>query len=194
MLRIAALILSAGQSTRFGGCKQLAVIDSKPLLQHAIDKACAVCESHVYVVSGAWHSAISAAVDKGDVHNATLINNLSWSDGIGSSIAYGVSKLSTQYDAILILLGDQVAMDLGELTSMVGSLGNSDIICAHYLGTRGVPALFRRSTFPTLMSLTGDHGAKKLLYQDDFIVSEYTMRSACIDIDTKEALLKWQIR
>ena len=193
MLRMAVLILAAGQSTRFEGCKQLAFIDNKPLLQHAIDKANLVCKSHVYVVSGAWHSAISAAYDQGDIHDATLMNNLNWSGGIGNSIAYGVSELANQYDSILILLGDQIDVEISELASMVGGLENADIICAHYSGQRGVPALFRQSAFAALLCLTGDSGAKKLLYQKNLLVSEYPMKSAAFDIDTKAALSQWMI-
>ena len=105
MKPIAALILAAGESSRFGACKQLIELNGTTMLQSSIDKANKVFPGSVYVVTGAFHDEICTAI-----RNAEVILNSNWEQGIGSSIACGVSAIESKHDAIMILLADQVAI------------------------------------------------------------------------------------
>jgi CTP:molybdopterin cytidylyltransferase MocA len=62
--RVAGLVLAAGAGRRFGGCKQLAPLDGRPLLEYALAAMAAtpglVC---VAVTLGAHADEILATVD-----------------------------------------------------------------------------------------------------------------------------------
>ncbi|OMH26577.1 nucleotidyltransferase family protein [Motiliproteus sp. MSK22-1] len=199
--QIAVMIMAAGQASRFGSCKQLTIIEGKPLLQHCIDKANQLSPDQVYVVTGAWHSAISAARINADIQNATLIKHIDWINGLGSSIAQGVSRLAPDYSGVLILLADQIALEVAELQQLITRFNGSNIVCGYYQNKRGVPAIFGANSFSRLQALTGDQGAKSLLYRSHSDndcpdsnapeVIEYPMPAAAIDIDCREDLQKW---
>ena len=50
---IGGLVLAAGAGTRFGGRKQLAELDGRPLLEHAVQAMTAAPVGRVVVVLGA---------------------------------------------------------------------------------------------------------------------------------------------
>ncbi len=191
MSKMAALILAAGQGSRFGGCKQLIMIDDKPLLQHSIDIANKLCPGRVFAVSGAWHSEMSQAMENKEIKDVTLIVHSSWADGLGSSIARGVTFLSEGHDSILIFLADQIAIKTEDFIGLQSQFTGDNIVCGFYAGKRGVPAIFGRNRFESLSNLQGDHGAKALLYHPDAPVVEYPLALASIDIDTREDLDRW---
>ena len=49
---ISALVLAAGEGTRFGGTKQLELLRGKPLVQHAVDAASRGGVDEIVVVHG----------------------------------------------------------------------------------------------------------------------------------------------
>jgi len=51
---VAAVILAAGESRRYGSPKQLAVVDGRTLLEHAIDAAASAGASPVIAVVPVW--------------------------------------------------------------------------------------------------------------------------------------------
>ena len=63
---IAGVVLAAGSGSRFGGAKQLAELDSRPLLEHALRAVEAVpALERIVVVLGARAQEIRAGVDFG---------------------------------------------------------------------------------------------------------------------------------
>ncbi|MEH6814079.1 MAG: nucleotidyltransferase family protein [Motiliproteus sp.] len=188
MSRLAVMIMAAGQSARFGGCKQLADVAGKPMLQRSIYTANQLCPGNVFVVSGGWHQALTEAFEKGDLADAQLLYSDDWQHGLGNSIARGVAALAADYEGILIMLADQVAVSASELQPFVFAYDPNHIICSLYQGRRGVPALFPRQCFTQLQQLSGDSGAKKLLYSGAFDIVEVPLPSAAIDIDQPEEL------
>lgn len=193
-MKTAVLIMAAGQASRFGSCKQLTAICGQPLLQHAIDKANIVCPNQVFVVSGAWHQTLQQAFSTQQLHSAQLLYAPNWAAGLGHSIAAGVQQIANKYEAILILLADQIAVSSTDLQQLMDTSTGHHIACATYQEKRGVPAVFNARYFPELINLTGDRGAQKLLYTEDKKITECPMNNAIFDIDTqkdKEAYLKY---
>ena len=183
-LRLAALIMAAGRGSRFDGCKPLATIGDRSLLQLAIDKTRQCGLVDIFVVTGAWHAAIAAAMAAGTLRNAGLIDNPDWERGLGRSIAVGVARVATDHDAVMILLADQIGLDAGELRRLIAAHTPGHIACARYAGRRGVPALFGREHFDPLTRLDGDQGARGLLRSPDTPVIEVDMENAAVDVDT----------
>ena len=177
-VNIEILIMAAGQAKRFGSPKQLAMIGNRPMLQGVVEEAMDT-GCRVYVALGAHRQQI-LAVALGQLPSESIIEVNGWAEGLGQSIAESVSaRVSTNpdLDGVLILLGDQPLLrseDLARLLACarrnperiiascydkgVGDDGNSGS------GKRaGVPAYFPRSTFPDLMALSGDTGAKRIV-------------------------------
>ncbi len=185
-MKVAAIILAAGGSTRFDRAKQLAEYHGESLVRRALAAAHQAGCSPVVVVAGEDAGAIEAHLH-GLPH--VLIRNQQWRDGIGASIRAGVKHLladEAQLEALVILACDQPRVDaqtLGCLVDLQRTTGKAIAACA-YAGTVGVPALFDRSCFPALLALEGDHGAKALILArpNDLVTFEFP--SGAIDIDT----------
>ena len=193
-MKLAIMILAAGQSQRFNGCKLLAQMSSgDSLLSHSIVNATTSEVGDVYVVTGRWHDDIEHEQRQALVPPCKLLYCSEWSLGIGHSIAFGVGCLADDYDAILVTLADQVALTAETFKSLVSEYDGSQIVCALYDGQCGVPALFPKRYFSKLMSLNGDSGAKKILHTED-AVKAIQIKSAEVDIDTKADLDRWNGR
>ncbi len=196
-MNLAVMIMAAGQSKRFDGCKLLAEIETgKSVLSNAIFQAQLSLVGDVYVITGRWHSDIKKAAEDGRIPKTSLLYCSEWNKGIGHAISYGTRHLASDYDAILITLGDQIALTSEDYSLMKSKLAASErggraIVCAKYAGQRGVPAVFTHHHFSKLMSLSGDTGAKKLLYGDDEI-KELDLSNAIVDIDTQKDLQNWR--
>ena len=188
MLRI--MIMAAGESSRFEGCKLLAHVDGVPMLHRTTMVARELVDSpaQICAVTGAWHEEIQQAQDGGEIVDVSLLYNPDWEQGLGNSIGFAVQHLPAETDQLLILLADQVAITPKELEDLLIAAEGSDIACASYSGKRGVPAVFGRKVFPMLAQLNGDRGAKELLNREGLKVTALPMDSAAIDIDTQQDL------
>ncbi|MBL4764693.1 MAG: nucleotidyltransferase family protein [Colwellia sp.] len=193
-MKIAALIMAAGQASRFKGCKHLAQIDKYNMLQQAITTLQATKTDDIYIVSGAWHDEFTKEKQHKKLQSSHIIHYNNWSNGLGSSIAFAVTQLAQNYDAILITLADQVAVTTEDLSKLLTAFKGENIACAVYAEKRGCPAIFGANSYQQLMSLSGDSGAKSVLYHKSNTVSDCNMPNAAIDIDTKQQLCQWQAR
>jgi CTP:molybdopterin cytidylyltransferase MocA len=146
-----ALILAAGEGRRFGGIKQLAEIDGKPLLQHVIEMA---APYNPLVVLGAHADAIKRRIDVGD-----HIVAQDWAEGQSASLRAGVAALGP-VDRLLVLLGDMpfVTRDACEAVLNAGGCAR-----AAYNGVPGHPAVLDQAVLARVPELRGDRGARELL-------------------------------
>ena len=184
--RIVALVLAAGASRRFGAVKLLAPLAGRPLLARSLAVAEAVLAGQVAVVLGAHGADLAPSVGA-----TRVIHNPRWMEGLSTSIAAGVSGLGDDVDHVMLLLADQVALTPGHLAGLIDHhLGrlHPGITCARYNGVLGIPALFAREWFPTLLNLRGDRGARDLLRSDWARPAVVDLPEAAIDIDTPEDL------
>jgi molybdenum cofactor cytidylyltransferase len=185
---IAAIILAAGAATRMGRLKQLLPFRGKSLVEYAVVQATEAEFHPVIVVVGADSRAVRNALAGLDV---LVVENSRWESGMGSSIAAGVEYLEVSKadaDAAAILLPDQPLLTADHLKQMGKLLGQSSaaVIAAHYDGTLGVPAIFRRTLFPRLIALHGEAGARSLLRDSKENVIPFDLPEAAIDVDTPD--------
>jgi len=182
-MRIAALIMAAGEASRFGDCKHLQTINEKTLLQRLTDGLLANGISDINIISGAWHGQHKQKKPSG----TQLTYNPLWQEGLGSSIAFGAKQVSQHVDGILVVLGDQAALNKDDFATLIHHFDGTNSVCAAYSGDIGVPAIFARSEWPLLKSLYGDKGAKQML-KNCASIEQINIPSAAIDIDTVEDL------
>ena len=186
--RLAVVIMAAGESRRFGSCKLLADIDGKPMLQHSIELAQSTDASLIQIVTGRWHQEIKQAQTSGLIDDIDLIYNSGWQQGLGSSIATGISQIASLCDEALVLLADQIRVSGEDLKRLTIRDDRNQIACASYSKTLGPPAIFPAQFFPELQKLSGDKVAKALLTELTATHCQIDIPNAAFDIDFQSDL------
>ncbi len=187
MSNLHVLVLAAGASTRLGQPKQLAPVGGRPALHVVVSTATALAGHAVTVVLGAQAADMTRLL----AHSpASVIVNRHWEEGMASSIRCGLGALPAATDAVLILLGDQVAVTAEDLKRLASAWKEQDgiIAAATYEQHVGVPAIFPRVCFSELAELRGDQGARRLLERNAWRVMRVAMPNAAVDLDTPEDL------
>ena len=186
MQKIGAVILAAGESSRFGRPKQLVQFRGKSLVRRVVDAAKDANCSAIVVVLGSKREQIERELKETD---AIVAENRDWRRGIGSSIRVGVEsavKQAPDIEAIVLLTCDQpfVKTDTIERLIAMRKKTKKAIVASSYSQTLGVPALFDRSCFQELLALDDETGAKTIILSNRERVAELLFSEGKIDIDT----------
>jgi CTP:molybdopterin cytidylyltransferase MocA len=170
---IAGLLLAAGAGTRFGRPKQLAQLDGRPLLEHAIRAMAASPVDRVVVVLGASADEVMAGVD---ANGAEFIVCGRWDEGQSASLACGLAVVSDA-EAVVITLGDQPRMSPEAIARVIAAREDGiDAVRATYGEEPGHPVLLEQRVFDRMRDVSGDHGARNLL------LSVHTREVPCDDL------------
>src|SRR6266480_3182509 len=212
--QIAAVILAAGESSRFGQPKQLIQFRGKTWVRRIVDAASeAGCRPILVVVGNSKQAppvhaprssrggtkqheielvdVISSELKK---TGATIVANSNWKCGIGTSIRTGVQHLldtAPGVEATVLLTCDQPYVDRAVIDGLITLHRETrkPIVAASYAGTLGVPALFDRGRLPELLRLDDSAGAKSTILSNRDQVAEFPFPDGKVDIDTAE---DWQ--
>lgn len=191
--RIAAIVLAAGRSRRFGlANKLLARLDGEALWWKALDAVNASPAQPVIVVLGhqsarlrtslrAWRRTRRAA------RMPRAVINADYRSGMASSLQAGLRAVPTECDGALICLADMPALRAPLLRRLCAAYRQGDdAVLPVIRGQRGNPALLGRPLFAAvLQDLRGDQGARKLIAKSAR-VREVRGDASCLrDIDTR---------
>ena len=159
--RIAAVILAAGLSTRFGGDKLVYPYAGKPLAAHIADTLAAMpVRWRIAIVPPAPSLRRDLLAERG----FELVENPDPQQGMGASLALGAQRaMQLGAEALLVCLADMPNVTGAHLTALLAAAGDSDAVATGFDNSRGPPAVFGHRLFADLASLDGDHGAKHLL-------------------------------
>jgi molybdenum cofactor cytidylyltransferase len=159
---ISALVLAAGEGTRFGGTKQLEILRGKPLVQHAVDAASRGGVDEVVVVLGHDALRVRDALDLPE--GARFVVNDRYAQGQSTSLAAGLRALDPRSEAAVVLLADQPGVRARHVRSLVTAFeaDPSEILRIRFRDGPG-PAILARSVWDEAMALTGDTGARALI-------------------------------
>jgi CTP:molybdopterin cytidylyltransferase MocA len=177
--KTAAVILAAGASIRLGQPKQLVEIAGETLLGRAVQVAHEAGCSPVVVVLGADAQWIRTRCSLGDAH---MVINPDWPEGMASSVRAGVAAAASA-DGVVLMTCDQPTLNAEHIQALAAS---GEVSASAYAGLRGVPAYFPAASFPALLQLTGDSGARDLLKQARTI----DLPGGELDIDTPADLAR----
>jgi molybdenum cofactor cytidylyltransferase len=195
--RVGAIVLAAGQSSRFraaGGpdlTKLVAKLDGKPIVRRVVEAALATKARPVVVVTGYARESVEAAVVDLDVH---LTFNPKFASGLASSLKAGLTATPSDVAGALVLLGDMPWTEAWLIDALIDAfLARKDALAAvpSRDGRRGNPVLLGRGLFEAAMRLTGDEGARRLigaLSASELVEVETPDTGVTFDIDTPEDL------
>jgi molybdenum cofactor cytidylyltransferase len=179
-VNVAAVVLAAGASRRLGRPKQDIIIAGETLLQRAVRLAREASLSPVVVVTRAGANYGKTLESDGAFILAT---NHEADEGIASSIRCGITIASNRgVEGAVLLACDQPSLGADHLRALVDD--KNRVTGSAYSGSIGVPAYFPATSFPSLLQLRGDAGARKLLTNAYAICAEHLT----LDVDTEQDL------
>ncbi len=159
--RIAAIILAAGASSRFGKPKPLLVWQGETLIHRTARLAIEADLQPIIVVCGAQGDQVAAAIQDLPVQ---IVQNENWQNGQSTSIKAGLSALGASGGGAIFLLVDQPFISATLLRALVEKHSQTlSAVIAPFAGDRRTnPVLFDRQTFGDLLSLEGDVGGRAI--------------------------------
>lgn len=159
---ISGVVLAAGEGRRFGGTKQLAELDGKPLVQHAVDALTAAGVDEILVVTG--HDAETVERSLTLPANARFVRNPGYRDGQSTSIAAALHEVHPDSEAAVILMADQPGIVAEHIRTMVAAFRatRKQIVRVRFTDGPG-PSLLSREIYAEAGHLHGDVGARVLI-------------------------------
>jgi molybdenum cofactor cytidylyltransferase len=187
---VTAIVLAAGQGTRFGSePKMLAHLRGKPLVRHVAEAAVASSLRPCIVVTGHRAAEVERALRDLPL---LVVFNAAYAGGLSTSLKAGFAALPPETEAGLVLLGDMplVAPSLiDHLAKAWVEKGRPAALVPVANGRRGNPVVLSRRLAPEIAALEGDVGAGLLLRCRTDVV-EWPVEDPAVlyDVDTAEAL------
>ena len=185
-MKISAIILAAGSSSRLGRAKQLLKYKNKSFIQHLIKKLEKIGISNPIIVLGARYANIQQHL-KEIRFKGLVVENKQWEKGMSTSLIKGISSMDSTSEAALLCLTDQPLIPLSHYQELISSFEKEQkLIVSFYNNSPGVPALIPRKYFDEILQLKGQGGAKYILrkYQTESVL--IPCKEAELDVDTEE--------
>ncbi len=191
-MKVIAIVLAAGASSRFGSPKLLAPLNGRPVLQHTLDALATSGHANTVVVLGADAAAIEAGITW---RTERRVVNPRPEDGLSSSLRVGLDAAAElpDVDAVLIVLGDQPALEPATVRTVLeaGSATERPMVRARYARDGAPnPVLVRRVAWALAAGLEGDRGLGPLLAARPDLVAEVAVEGANPDVDTPDDLAR----
>jgi CTP:molybdopterin cytidylyltransferase MocA len=136
---VAAIVLAAGEASRFGSPKQLLLL---PRVLDALRAAASIGE--VVVVEGAHPlGAASDNLSRGNVRLATCDD---WAEGPGASLRCGLAELGDDVEAAVVVLADGPSLAPEAVERVLADWrSHGGLVAASYAGDRGHPLVLGRT-------------------------------------------------
>lgn len=187
--RVAAVILAAGGSTRFGSPKQLARWGDKTFIEGVVDTALASAARPVVVVLGAEADRCRTLLADCPLE---IVFNPAWAQGQSTSLRAGLAALPAHTGGALFLLIDLPGITPNLINGLIQRHRETlaPLVWPEAEGRRGNPVLFDRTLFPELEQISGDTGGKPVLLKYKDQAERVEVRDARVlqDFDRPEDL------
>ncbi len=176
--RIAAVILAAGASSRFGSPKQLAPFAGGRMIDAVIEIARRAGLAPIIVVAPTFVS-LSADV--------TRVINDEPSAGLSRSLRLGLAAVPVDTAAV-ILLGDQPTIAPRHIARLLGARGSTGVVATEADGVPAPPVLLEPQAFPLAETARGDRGLRDFLRAHPQAVVSVGLLRHPPDVDTPAGL------
>jgi molybdenum cofactor cytidylyltransferase len=169
---IAAVVLAAGFSRRLGYAKQTVQVGLETLVARSARVALEAGLAPVVVVNSEFAE---------ELPGCEVVVNAEAEEGMASSIRCGLKRaMEMGAVGVVVMACDQVSLRAEHLRELCAETGR--VTGSGYAGKVGIPAYFPAASFPELLALRGDVGARGLLGGAACVVDE----GLVLDVDTKE--------
>jgi molybdenum cofactor cytidylyltransferase len=161
---LAAVILSAGASSRMGRPKALLPYREGTFLEHLIQVTRHPRIGVTRVVLGAGAEEIRAIAK---LDPSIVVLNSDWQQGQLSSIQAGLRSLEGfQTDGMVLCPVDHPLVSADLVRELVETFyaGTKPIVLPIYLGRRGHPAIFSSALYGELLAAPADKGARAVVW------------------------------
>jgi molybdenum cofactor cytidylyltransferase len=189
---VRAIVLAAGAGRRFGGDKQVAELEGRPLLQHVLDALAAAGIDDPIVVLGANEQVVRGRIDW---RAAEVAINPAPETGLAGSLQVGWAAAMNDggrgdargpADAAIVVLGDQPRLRAEVVRSIVSAELDAErpIVAPRYAGGGGRnPVRIERSAAAWLAELDGDRGLGPLIERRPELVRSIDVSGTNPDVD-----------
>ena len=162
---ISAILLAAGQSKRMIDENKLSKkFKDIPLIKHSVNNILSSDIDELIIVLGYQKKIIQNIINNNS--KIKFVNNENFEVGMSTSIKSGLDNLSKNSDAFFICLGDMPLINKKIYNLLIRSRNNNDIVVPTYKNKQANPILFSKFMKASIMSVSGDYGAKKILEQN----------------------------
>jgi molybdenum cofactor cytidylyltransferase len=184
---VAAVLLAAGASSRFGHPKTLAHLWGRPLLLYVLDAVAAAGIEEVVVVLGHDAEEIERSLPW---RSERRVRNPAPEAGLSSSLRVGLENVSPARDAALILLGDQplVRVDVIERLLAAPAQDRPIVMPRYHDGGGPNPLLVGRTAWQLAREAQSDRGLGPILRKYPDLVTVLDFDGSNPDIDTPDEL------
>ncbi len=191
-MKIAAIILAAGSSSRFeDGHKLLVEIDGQAIVAHICSALVQSKVDDIILVTSETNGAIARAAGSG---RWRIVENPNAREGLSTSLRAGLQNIGSDSSGLLVALGDMpgITSDLVDLllAAFHRCQGRAIVFPVSPDGRRGHPIIWPKALFAELLTVTGDSGGKTILAQHNNLWHPvpYEDSGAFADIDTRADL------
>jgi molybdenum cofactor cytidylyltransferase len=191
--RIAAVVLAAGTSSRFGVNKLLLRLDSEPLVRRVARQVVEAGLSPVIVVLG--HEAERVAAALGGLMVETIVNS-NYRAGMHESIQAGIGRVPGDCAAAVVLLGDMPLVTAAMIEALTERFrrGTEPLVLSLYGEVQAPPTLYARSLFPALAA-SGTGGGREVVLAHRSEAAEIRWPEALLaDVDRPEDAARLGVR
>ncbi len=189
---IAAVLLAAGRSSRYGGAGDTKLLlpwgpEAVPMVAAVADTLAVAGVGRLVAVLGYRADSVGKALEGAAIET---VLNPDYAAGLSTSIAAGVRAAPAGASGYLIALGDMPAVTAATVALLCRAFEAAAppaIVMPVHTGRRGHPVLFGRAFREELLTLSGDMGARGLLARHAGCVVEVAVddKGVLTDLDTE---------
>jgi molybdenum cofactor cytidylyltransferase len=201
-LRLAVLLLAAGQGSRLGSHpKALLKQSGATLLQRLLDAIQPFNPVEFIVVTGFHGEAIEqslAQMDSPFSRSIRLLRNPTPEVGQASSVRLGIEGVHSNFDALLIALSDQPAITSAEIGQLISAFSQrspeKEIVLPMVDGQRGNPVLFSKKALQNTVAIPDLSCRAYMDAHPEQVQLWHTNNAAFVcDVDTPDDMQKYQL-
>ena len=196
-MRVAGVVLAAGESRRMGQLKALLPFGSRTVIEQVLQPILSADLSEVAVVLGHRADDIAAVLEPLPVR---LLHNPDYRLGMTSSVQVALRSLAPVPDAYLLALVDQPQIGLPVVQQLLEAYARTrkGLIMPAWRGKRGHPLLLAAAYRPAVLALTSEQGLNVVTrgYPHDTLELPIGSDDVLRDMDYQEdyvaELQRWQ--